>query len=258
MSTLGGSTFVWNGVSQDYCFMETIKCLCELCDEVSIVCGGNDGTVERVLAWDNYREDGQKVFITIIEETLWKNEIGREKLSYFSNMAIEKLTTDYNFYLQCDEILHESSFPFIRQAIEEGQEGFMVTRFNLWSSPYKMLNVAQNRKPCSTEVLRLAKSNYRCVDDAESIGIPNWTQIVSFKYLPEIRIYHMGFVRDKYKHLTKIKHMQEEVFLWEVDKRIHDNKDGFDCWKWGFTPEDVIPITESLPKFIQQWAKERE
>lgn len=257
MSTLGGSTMVWNGISQDYCFIETLECLHELCDQVSVVFGGDDGTAEKIFAWHDFKRSSKIILIHIDKEE-WLSQQGREKLSYFSNMAIDKLTTDYNFYLQCDEICHESSFPFIRQAIEEDQEGSMVTRFNLWSSPYKMLNVAQNRKPCSTEVLRLAKTKYHCVGDAESIGIPDWPQVVSFKYLPEIRIYHVGFVRDKYKHLTKIKHMQEEVFLWEVDKRIHDNKDGFDCWKWGFTPEDVIPIPETLPKFIQQWAKERE
>lgn len=258
MATLGGSTFVYNGIEQDYNFIETLECLYELCDEVSIAYGGTDGTVELFYKWYN-----RKLLIEEITKTIWVHEIteeewhsqqGREKLSYFSNIAIGMLTTDYNFYLQSDEILHESSFPFIRQAIETGQEAFLVTRHNLWASPYTMLNVPQNRKPVSTEVIRLAKTQYRCVDDAESLGVSS----LNTEFVNDIRIYHMGFVRDKNKHLVKIKHMQEKVFLWDVDKRIHDNTDGFDCWKWGFFPEDVVPIKEPLPKFIQAWAKERE
>jgi len=45
MKTIGGSTFVWNGVKQDYCFIETLNCLYDLCDEISIVYGGDDGII---------------------------------------------------------------------------------------------------------------------------------------------------------------------------------------------------------------------
>jgi hypothetical protein len=255
MATLGGSSFAWNAIEQDYNIIETLECLYELCDEISIAVGGTDGTILKVCEWINSTKGCAKpIHIHIIKEEEWHSQQGREKLSYFSNIAIGMLTTDYNFYLQSDEILHESSFPFIRQAIETGQEAFLVTRHNLWASPYTMLNVPQNRKPVSTEVIRLAKTQYRCVDDAESLGVSS----LNTEFVNDIRIYHMGFVRDKNKHLVKIKHMQEKVFLWDVDKRIHDNTDGFDCWLWGFFPEDVVPITEPLPKFIQAWAKERE
>lgn len=258
MVTLGGSLFVWNGINQDYCFIEALDCLYELCDEIAVIHGGSDGTTELFNAWCDKKDwSNKEIQAANITQEEWDAQIGREKLSYFSNLAIDMLSTDYVFNLQSDEIIHESSFPFMRQAIEEGQEGFIVTRVNLWGSPYSMLNVRQDRKPCSTDVIRLTKTKYRCIGDAESIGLPDWTNTVSFKYLVDIKIYHMGFVRDKYKHLTKIKHIQEKVFLWDVDKRIHDNTDGFNPWLWGFTPKDVVPIKEKLPKFIKEWAKER-
>lgn len=257
MATLGGVSFCWNAIEQDYNIIECLECLFELCDEVSVSYGGTDGTIHLIHQWIFSKNRSKTIHAYYITEEEWHSQQGREKLSYFSNKAIELLKTDYVYYQQGDECTHESSFPFIRQAIEEGQEGFMVTRFNLWASPYSMLEVPQNRKPCSTEVIRLTKTKYRCIGDAESIGIHDWPNVVSFKYLHDIRIYHVGFVRDKYKHLTKIKHIQEKVFLWDVDKRIHDNTDGFSPWKWGFTPKDVVPIKEKLPKFIAEWAEER-
>lgn len=260
MATLGGSTMVWNAIEQDYNIIECLNCLLELCDELSVAVGGDDGTRRLVGDWVDDMPlfyPTKKIHCYWITQEEWDSQQGREKLSYFSNKAIELLTTDFLYYQQADEVTHESSFPFIRQAIEEGQEGFIVTRFNLWASPFSMLDVDQNRKPCSTEVIRLTKTKYRCISDAESVGIPDWPNVVSFKYLHDIKIYHMGFVRDKYKHLTKIKHIQEKVFLWDVDKRIHDNTDGFQPWKWGFTPKDVVPIKEKLPKFIEEWAKDR-
>lgn len=247
--TLGGSTFVYNGIKQDYCFIETLNCLYDLCDYVAIAYGGTDGTVKAVEDWASNKLNIIKIWFS---EDHWHSKKGREKLSYFSNLAIEALPTDWNFYLQSDEILHENSFSSVRAAILSNTHAHLVTRYNLWGSPYTMLNVVQERKPCSTEVIRLAHSQYRCVGDAESLGVMR----VSGDYLNDIRIYHMGFVRDSVKHLDKIRHIQDDIFLIDHDKRI-DGMEKFDPWKF-FTPEDVIPIPqEGLPKYIKQWAYDR-
>lgn len=257
MKTLGGSTFVWNGVKQDYNFIETFECLYELCDEVAIVAGGDDGTMEKVNEWFRLvlnREDGKSVHIYEIKKKEWDAQSGREKLSYFSNIAIEHLTTDWNFYLQCDEILHEDSFQYVRMAIEhEMVEAYFCKRYNLWRDPEHMLNVPQERKPVSTDVIRLARPQYRCVDDAESLGVP---VVHTFGDNNLFEIYHMGFVRDKVKHLEKIRHMQTEVFLWGDFDVKAKNCTEFQPDRW-FTDNDLIPIPKPLPKFIQQWARER-
>src|SRR5687768_1206772 len=120
--TLGGSTFAWNAIKQDYNIIETLECLYALCDEVAIVAGGTDGTVQLVSDWlgktYNRQDQGAPVIhFYEVGEKEWKQQQGREKLSYFSNIAIEHLQTDWNFYLQADEILHEDSFPYVRAAI---------------------------------------------------------------------------------------------------------------------------------------------
>jgi hypothetical protein len=275
MKTLGGSTFVWNGVKQDYNFIETLECLYRMCDEIAIVHGGDDGTNEKVTEWfssfvnrdgytigghDNlvtaHRIGGKMIYLYQINESDWKAQQGREKLSYFSNIAISHLQTDWNFYLQCDEILHEDSYPYVRAAIEEEQaDGYLVRRLNLWRDPYHMLNVPQERKPVSTEVLRLARTRYRCVDDAESIGCNDNVGI--FGDIDTIQIFHLGFVRDKVKHLEKIKHMQLEVFLWGDYDEKAKNCTEFQADRW-FDPEkDLVIIPKPLPKLIQQWAADR-
>lgn len=248
--TLGGATFLYNGDKQDYNYIETLNCLYVLCDEVAICYGGDDGSPEKIEQWAEIRKNVKLLRFT---KEQWDEQKGREKLSYFSNKAIELLDTTHVFYLQADEILHERSFQYVRQAIEVDHPAFMVTRFNLWGSPITMLNVIQERKPCSTEVIRLAKTSARCVGDAESLGN---VQYCVDPFLNSIRIYHMGFVRNPIKHLEKIRHIQDEVFLIDHDKRIDSMPDGFDPWVM-FSKEDVIPIFEELPIFIQQWVKER-
>jgi hypothetical protein len=249
--TLGGACFGWNAISQDYSIIESLECLYEMCDEVCVVYGGTDGTVELIKNWINSKPEKKPIWHLEISEREWNAQHGREKLSYFSNLAISNLDTDWVYYQQADEITHESSFPIIRQAIESDEEAFVIHRINLWCSPYMRLDVPQERKPVSTEVIRLAKAKYRCIGDAESLGVPSVGGVI------DVNMYHMGFVRDRKKHIGKIIHMQKDVFLMDYDKRVDDCHGVFNPWKFGFTPKDLQPIDEPLPKYIQEWAKDR-
>jgi len=247
MKTLGCASFVYNAIEQDYNFRETIACMQELADHVIVLdAGSTDGTQEHLLKLGD-----KKTTIILCAPEEWRNQQGKEKLSYFSNMAISRLETDYQFYLQMDEIIHEDSFPLIREAIEYGFESYMVKRHNLFYDPWHQLNVPQERKPCSTEVLRLAKTKYRCYDDAESLACNE----VCFNFMENIHIFHMGYVRDPKKHLVKIRHMINEVFRLEPERRIEGIEE-FDPSRF-FATEDVIPIQSDLPKFIKEWVKER-
>lgn len=249
--TLGGSLFIRNGNKFDYCFKESIRCLLEFCDK-AVVCvvPTDDGTYETVLdmaAMDN------RILIRGIKDADWHHMAfhTKNRLSIFTNYAIEMLDTDYVFNLQGDEIVDPSSYEWIRKAVEVGHESYLCQRINLWESPYAQLNVPQHRKPCSTEIVRLAKACYRAYDDAESLAAP-----CNDGFLDMIKIWHMGFVRKREIHPAKIREMQGNIFKCGVDAKL-DGMEVFDSTKW-FGPEDLIPIQGELPPLIKQWAKERE
>lgn len=249
--TLGGSLFIRNGEWLDYCYKEAISCLLEFCDKVSIcVVPTKDGTAEHIQGWYGDRPD---IIVRHISDDDW-NRMGHQtkhRLSIFTNYAIEMLDTDYVFNLQGDEIVDPGSYQYIRQAVQEGHEGYLCSRINLWGSPKTQLNVEHHRKPCSTEIVRLAKTCYRAYDDAESLAAP-----VVDKYLDKIKIWHMGFVRKREIHPAKIREMQGNIFKCGVDSKL-EGMDVFDSTKW-FTDADLIQIEGELPPLIQQWAKERE
>lgn len=247
--TLGGSTMIYKGETFDYCYLETIKCLSDLCDEVMVVCVlSDDGTVEKIQAEALWLPNVKVIYV---DEELWLAVNGREKLSYFSNIAIANLNTDYNFYLQCDEILHEDSFKYVREAMRFGVNGFMVTRYNLWRDS-KSLLVAEGRMPCSSFVMRLGKTSCRCVGDAESLGIDNCVM----DFVHNIEIFHMGFVRKFDKMKGKVINMVEHVFQMGHDVRL-DNADWYRPMDY-FKEEDLVTITRPLPIHIQKWAEERD
>jgi hypothetical protein len=254
--TLGGCLFIRNGDILDYCYVQSIQCLLEFCDKV-VVCvvpTGQDGDNTSFNIFNTFElaiRSGQ-LYVRVMQDTDWlKMDFQtKHRLSIYTNYAIEMLDTDYVFSLQGDEIVDPSSYQYIRQAMEEGQEGYLCTRVNLWGSPYTQLNVEHHRKPCSTEIVRLTKTCYRAYDDAESIAAPCVDSC-----LDKIKIWHLGFVRKRDVHVEKIRTMQSDIFKVSPDSKL-EGMSNFDPWKW-FEKTDVIPIIGELPPLIREWAKER-
>lgn len=246
MATLGGIVFCIDAVKYDYHIAETIRCLQECCDEVVVLDAGSiDGTIEIIQQFED-----QNTHIICLDRAEWEKQQGREKLAYFQNLALSFLTTDYYILCQADEIILESCFPAIRNAIKTGKEGFCCSRVNLWGSPDTFINVPENRQPCSTRVVRIAKTKYQSIDDGESIAV-----IPNTDFIEDIRIYHYGFVRKKEVMKDKIWNMQENVFKIQHDPKL-DKSAVFDSTLW-FSGEDLVPIMEPHSKFITNWIKER-
>lgn len=250
---IGGVQFILNGIKYDYCFRESIKSMMACCDEVHVLdAGSDDGTQNVLLQMEEVFGGGLKIYL-MQDRSLWDSMKGHEKLSYFQNIVMDKAEQsgmDYLLLLQADEVIHQDSISNIRAAAETGKEAFVMNRYNLFKDPYHMLNVEQHRKPCSSEVIRLAKAYRRSYSDGEHIATAT---VDIYKSLNAIEIFHMGFVRDRVKIVPKIKHMLTEVFNVEMDKRVGNE------FKWDnfFNEEDLAPIPKPLPIYVQQWAKER-
>jgi glycosyltransferase involved in cell wall biosynthesis len=250
-NTLGGSLMVYNGLCNDYSIKAAVESLIALCDKCCILdCGSTDGTAELVKSYES-----ESVKVILLTKDMWDAQKGKEKLSYFTNVAIESLDTDWNFNLQADECLGTECFDAVREAINNPHaEAYFCRRYNLWGNSQHYLDVPDDRKPVGDVVVRLAKTKYRSVDDAQSIHSP----IVNADYIDKIRIYHTGFVRSKYVHTEKIRYMLCEVFGHaETDKKVEAMNGVFDPFVH-FSKEDLKPIPEPLPKFVQAWAESRD
>lgn len=246
--SLGGLVFCIDPIKYDYCIQESVACLSELCDKVVVLdAGSQDGSIELLKSLES-----EKVNIVYLERgQYWDKIRGKEKLSFFQNMALQHMDTDYYYLQQADEITHEDSFVYIREAIEYGYEAYMITRHNLWGDCNRILNVEPHRQPCSTQVIRLAKTAYQSVDDGESVGCWN----VSMDWLDKINMYHYGFVRKKEVMKDKIINMQSSVFEIDYDKKL-DGMDIFDYRAW-HDDNSLIPLQGTHPKYITEWIKDR-
>lgn len=244
MKTLGGTLFCINAIRYDYCVVEAIKCLQEFCHEVIVVDAGSTDNTQSLL---KPLEDS-KTKIIYLDGAEWEEQQGSQKLNFFTNKAIEQLTSEWNFNLQADEILSERSYDAVHDAINSGlAESYMCTRINLWGNCYMQLNVPQERKPCSSQIIRLAKSEYRSWGDAESLD----AQCI-YDFVDDIQIWHFGFVRKKEVMISKIINMQRDVFQTQVDPKLK-GMDIFDPEAWFDKKTDLRPIDSPHPKLMKEW-----
>jgi hypothetical protein len=255
---LAGITIIRNNYQFDYHVFQTIRSLRDFCDKVFVLdCGSTDGTLfdlQSLVDTTNIFACDEKVELLTADG--WDDFKGKERLAHFTNIVTEHVKSlgyDYQCYLQSDEIIHESSYRYIAEALKTGKDGFMCSRINLWGSPYRQLIVPEHRQPCSTRVLRFTKAGMMAYDDAENIGCDN----PDMSFVDKIVMYHMGFVRNRYVMKAKISNMQKNVFGMEHHDPKLDAEELFNPWLWFDKERDTQIINNPLPYLIQDWAKQR-
>ncbi|MDH5174701.1 MAG: glycosyltransferase family 2 protein, partial [Elusimicrobiota bacterium] len=111
---VSGFTFVKDAIKFSFPVVQSIKSILPICDEFIINVGkSDDGTLDLVRAIKNGK-------IEIIE-TEWDKEFkykGRI-LAQQTNIALEKCTGDWCFYLQADEVVHERDLGKISKCMEK-------------------------------------------------------------------------------------------------------------------------------------------
>jgi glycosyltransferase involved in cell wall biosynthesis len=106
---VSGFTFLRNGVVLGYPFIESIRSLLLVCDEVVVAVGASsDNTLELVRGINDPK-------LRIIETT-WNESMTDRGYVYAQQKMIAQFncTGDWAFYLECDEIIHEKDVLLIR------------------------------------------------------------------------------------------------------------------------------------------------
>ena len=106
---VSGFTFVRNGTILGYPYIESIKSLLLLCDEVVVAVGNSDDdTLERVMEIADPR-------LRVIP-TAWNELMQDRGFVYAQQKMIAQFNCsgDWAFYLECDEIIHEKDIALIR------------------------------------------------------------------------------------------------------------------------------------------------
>jgi hypothetical protein len=121
---ISGFTFVRNGTILGYPYIESIKSLLSICDEVVIAVGNSE---------DDTLENIQKISSPKIKiiETQWNEEMQDRGYIYAQQKLIAQFncTGDWAFYLECDEIIHEKDIELIKQSLLDNIDNKEVEAF---------------------------------------------------------------------------------------------------------------------------------
>ncbi|MEN9523312.1 MAG: hypothetical protein RL065_1689 [Bacteroidota bacterium] len=113
---ISGFTLIRNGIKYDYPFVESIKSLLPLVDELVIAVGkSEDDTLQKVLSINDSK-------IKIVE-TIWDENLreGGKVLAAETDKAKAAVSpdSDWLIYLQTDELIHEKYYPIIKAAMHK-------------------------------------------------------------------------------------------------------------------------------------------
>ena len=199
--TISGFSYIRNGFTYQYPFLEAIKSVLPLCDDFIVAVGDStDGTREAIEALNDPRI---RIVDTIWDETMRGNG---KIFALQANTALRECTGDWLFHIQADEIIHERDLPTIRQAIDTADDdrnidGLLFDFLNFYGS-YDYLNDTRKQHKKEIRVFRNGLNAYAYRD---SQGFRKYTSYDTYlngetgkklrvTYVP-VPVHHYSYVR---------------------------------------------------------------
>lgn len=195
---ISGFTLVRNGTQFDYPFLESLRSLLPLVDELIINVGiGDDDTLDRVQRFVQEEGAGKVSWF----ESHWPlNDPEKKKggliLSEQTNLALERCTGDWCIYLQADEVFHEEDREKLRSTLMRTHErpeveGLLFDYVHFYGS----FDVVQHtRSAYRREVRAIRKaSGAMSVGDAQSFRKSDGSKLQVIR--SGARVFHYGWVR---------------------------------------------------------------
>lgn len=154
---ISGFTFIRNGIKLHYPFIESIRSVLSLCDEMIIAVGKSDDGTRNAI--EELREPKIKIIDTVWDEGI---KTGGKILARQTNIAFDAITGDWGFYIQGDEVVHEKDLPVIKAAAEkylpDGKvEGLLFSWIHFFGN-YNYITQPQTKGAYPYEV-RLIRNN---------------------------------------------------------------------------------------------------
>jgi hypothetical protein len=111
-----GFSFIRNAIKFDYPIVESITSILPVVDEYVIAVGNSDDDTKKLVS--SISSDKIKIIDSVWDENLRE---GGHVLAAETNKAFQSISqdSDWAFYLQGDEVLHENEYTIIRAAMEK-------------------------------------------------------------------------------------------------------------------------------------------
>ncbi len=211
---VSGFTFIRNAVKYDYPIVESILSILPVCDEVVVAVGKSEDSTMQLI--QNIGSDKIRII-----ETEWDLSLreGGKVLAEETNKALAAIApdTDWCFYIQGDEVVHEQDLDTIQAAMQEWKdnkevEGLLFKYKHFYGS-YDYIGDSRRWYRREIRVVRygIGVQSYR---DAQGFRIDN--RKLRVKEI-DAYIYHYGWVKPPEKQSAKQRYFNK---LWHADEEV--------------------------------------
>lgn len=226
---ISGFTFVRNAVKFDYPVVESISSILPIVDEFIVSVGNcDDGTLELIQSINSPK-------IKIVH-SVWDDSLkeGGRVLAVETDKAFAQISpdTDWAFYLQADEVVHEKDLPNILKAAKQHLhnkkvEG-LIFEYKHFYGTYDY--IGDSRRWYAYEI-RMIKNNKNFYSYRDGQGFRIGKERKLFVKHAHASIYHYGWVRHPHRQLEKLNNFYS---LWngeEYRAAVYSEKDEYDFFQ---------------------------
>lgn len=245
---VSGFTIARNVIKFDYPIWEAIHSILPLVDEMVVAVGASDDDTLQYIRSINDPK------IRIIE-TIWDDSQrqGGKVLALETNKAMQACdkNSDWLFYIQADEVLHEQFYPAIRQAMEENLErkeveGLLFSYVHFYGS----FDYVGDSRTWYRHEIRIIRnlpgmSSYK---DAQGFRLNDKKINVA---QARAAMFHYGWVRSPFHQQEKQKSFHR---LWHDDQWIEKNVAQADAYDYAQI-DSLRPFKGSHPKVMENRLK---
>jgi hypothetical protein len=244
---VSGFTFLRNGTLLGYPYLESLRSLLPLVDEVVVNVGrGEDDTLDRVRALARAEPR-----IRILE-TVWNERMEQKGFVYAQQKMIAQYacTGDWAFYLEGDEVLHEDDVPAIRAALERHHrdprvEALAFDYLHFYGTPrQRAISPAWYRRE-----LRVIRNTIRTyAPDGQYWVVMDHRRTGRYPRaaLAGARIFHYGYCRSRSRMAEKSRQMGKYWGWGEGQKG--------GAYEYGrIDPRALAPYEGTHPAVVREW-----
>lgn len=240
-----GFTIIRNAIKYDYPVVEAITSVLPVCDEFLVSVGNSeDGTMELIKSINSPKIK--------IMESVWDDSLreGGKLLSIETNKAFDAIdkTTDWCFYIQSDEVIHEKYHEAIREGMKKYKEDKSVAGllFN-YTHFYGSYNYVGNSRNWYRNEIRIIRNDkkIRSYKDAQGFRKVDDSKL-NVKPI-DASVYHYGWVKP-----PKAQQAKQENFhkMWHDDAWMKKNIAAVDEFDYSKI-DSLAEFKDTHPKVMQ-------
>lgn len=241
---VSGFTFIRNAVKYDFPIVEAITSILPICDDFYVAVGNSDdGTLELI---QNIAPDKIKIIETVWDDSLRE---GGVVLAVETDKAFQVIPddTDWAFYIQGDEVVHEKYLPEIKTQMERWKDNADVDGllFN-YKHFYGSYDYVGSSTQWYSREIRAIKNNKKIYSYRDAQGFrKDDNKKLNVKPI-DAYIYHYGWVKHPDKQKEKIDH---SIKFWISDERYEKEKEKIAAFD--YSGIDMLSLfTDTHPKVM--------